>query len=82
MSWLCLVCHDGDLVSEPTHVPQHISRAHRAALVRTVRHMMVQRYQSADVLAGYLLETPLRADTMLAGIPAKEVSHDEAMLSH
>ena len=78
MSGLYLVCYDGDLVSEPAHVPQPISRAHRAALVRTVRHMMEPRYQSADVLAGYLLETPLRADLMLAGIPAKEVSHGEA----
>ena len=78
MSGLCLVCYDGDLVSEPAHVPQPISRAQRAALVRTVRDMMEKRYQSADVLAGYLLETPLRADLMLAGIPAKEVSHDKA----
>ena len=78
MSGLYLVCYDGDLVSEPAHVPQPISRAQRAALVRTVRDMMEKRYQSADVLAGYLLETPLRADLMLAGIPAKEVSHDKA----
>ena len=78
MSGLYLVCYGDDLVSEPAHVPQPISRAHRAALVRTVRDMMEKRYQSADVLAGYLLETPLRADLMLAGIPAKEVSHDEA----
>ena len=78
MSGLYLVCHDGDLVSEPAHVPQPISRAHQAALTRTVRHMMEQRYQSADVLAGHLLETPLHADLMLAGIPAREVSHGEA----
>ena len=82
LSGLYLVCYDGDLVSAPDHVPQPISRAHRAALVRTVRHMMELRCQSADVLAGYLLETPLRADLMLAGIPAREVSHDEAQLSH
>ena len=78
MSGLYLVCYDGDLVSEPAHVPQPISRAHRAALARTARHMMERRYQSADVLAGYLLETPLRADTMLAGLPAKEGDHGEA----
>ena len=78
MSGLYLVCYDGDLVSEPAHVPQTISRAQRAALARTVRDMMEKRYQSADVLAGYLLETPLRADLMLAGIPAREVSHGEA----
>ena len=78
MSGPYLVCYDGDLVSEPAHVPQPISRAQRAALARTVRHMMERRYQSADVLAGYLLETPLRADLMLAGVPAKEVSRGEA----
>ena len=78
MSGLYLVCYDGDLVSEPAHVPQPISRAQRAALVRTVRDMMEKRCQSADVLAGYLLEAPLRADLMLAGLPAKEVSHDKA----
>lgn len=82
MSGMYLVCYDGDLVSEPDHVPQPISRAQRAALVRTVRDMMEKRCQSADVLAGYLLETPLRADLMLAGIPAREVSHDKAQLSH
>ena len=78
LSGLYLVCYDGDLVTESEHVPQPISRAQRAALVRTVRNMMEHRCQSADVLAGYLLETPLRADLMLAGLPTKEVSHDEA----
>lgn len=77
-SGMYLVCYDGDLVSEPADVPQPISRGQRAALARTVRDMMEKRYQSADVLAGYLLETPLRADLMLAGIPAREVRHGKA----
>ena len=82
MSGLYLVCYDGDLVSEPAHVPQPISRAHRAALARTVRHTMKWRYWASDAFVEALLETPLRADLMLAGIPAKEVSHDKAQLSH
>ena len=82
MSGMYLVCYDGDLVSEPAHVPQPISRAHRAALVRTVRNTMKWRYWASDAFVEALLETPLRADLMLAGIPAKEVSHDEAQVSH
>ena len=78
MSGLCLVCYDGDLVSEPAHVPQPISRAHRAALVRTVRNTMKWRYWASDAFVEALLETPLRADLMLAGIPAREVGHVEA----
>ena len=78
MSGMYLVCYDGDLVSEPAHVPQPISRAHRAALVRTVRHTMKWRYWASDAFVEALLETPLRADLMLAGIPAREVSHGEA----
>lgn len=78
MSGLYLVCYDGDLVSEPADVPQPISRAHRAALVRTVRNTMKWRYWASDACTRALLETPLRADTMLAGVPAKEVSHDKA----
>ena len=82
MSGLYLVCYDGDLVSEPAHVPQPISRAHRAALARTVRNTMKWRYWASDAFVEALLETPLRADLMLAGIPAREVSHDKARLSH
>ena len=78
MSGLYLVCYDGDLVSEPAHVPQPISRAHRAALARTVRNTMKWRYWASDAFVEALLETPLRADLMLAGIPAREVSHGEA----
>ena len=78
MSGLCLVCYDGDLVSEPAHVPQPISRAHRAALARTVRHTMKWHYWASDAFVEALLEAPLRADLMLAGIPAREVSHGEA----
>ena len=78
MSGLYLVCYDGDLVSEPAHVPQPISRAHRAALARTVRHTMKWRYWASDAFVEALLETPVRADLMLAGIPAREVSHGEA----
>ena len=78
MSGMYLVCHDGDLVSEPTHVPQPISRAQRAALARTVRHTMKWCYWAFDAFTRSLLETPPRADTMLAGLPAKEVSHGEA----
>lgn len=77
MSGLYLVCYDGDLVSEPADVPQPISRAHRAALVRTVRNTMKWRYWASDAFVGALLETPLRADTMLAGVPAKESDHGE-----
>ena len=69
MSGLYLVCYDGDLVSEPSHVPQPISRAHRAALVRTVRHTMKWRYWASDAFVEALLETPVRADVMLAGLP-------------
>ena len=78
MSGRYLVCHDGDLVSEPAHVPQPISRAHRAALARTVRNTMKWRYWASDAFVEALLETPVRADLMLAGIPAREVSHGEA----
>ena len=78
MSGLYLVCYDGDLVSEPAHVPQPISRAHRAALARTVRNTMKWRYWASDAFVEALLETPLQADLMLAGIPAREVSHGEA----
>ena len=78
MSGLYLVCYDGDLVSEPAHVPQPISRAHRAALARTVRHTMKWRYWASDAFVEALLETPVRADLMLAGIPAREVSHGDA----
>ena len=78
MSGLYLVCYDGDLVSEPAHVPQPISRAHRAALARTVRNTMKWRYWASDAFVEALLETPLRADLMLAGIPAREASHGEA----
>ena len=78
MSGLYLVCYDGDLVSEPADVPQPISRAHRAALVRTVRHTMQWSYWASDACTRALLEMPLRADLMLAGIPAREVSHGEA----
>ena len=78
MSGLYLVCYDGDLVSEPAHVPQPISRAHRAALARTVRNTMKWRYWASDAFVEALLEAPVRADLMLAGIPAREVSHGEA----
>ena len=78
MSGRYLVCYDGDLVSEPAHVPQPISRAHRAALARTVRNTMKWRYWASDAFVEALLETPLHADLMLAGIPAREVSHGEA----
>ena len=78
MSGLYLVCYDGDLDSEPAHVPQPICRAHRAALARTVRNTMKWRYWASDAFVEALLETPLRADLMLAGVPAREVSHDEA----
>ena len=78
MSGLYLVCYDGDLVSEPSHVPQPISRAHRAALARTVRNTMKWRYWASDAFVEALLEAPVRADLMLAGIPAREVSHGEA----
>ena len=78
MSGLYLVCYDGDLVSEPAHVPQPISRAHRAALARTVRNTMKWRYWASDAFVEALLGAPVRADLMLAGIPAREVSHGEA----
>ena len=78
MSGRYLVCHDGDLVSEPAHVPQPISRAQRAAMAGTVRNTMKWRYWASDAFVEALLETPLRADLMLAGIPAREVSHGEA----
>lgn len=78
MSGLYLVCYDGDLVSEPADVPQPISRAHRAALARTVRHTMKWSYWASDAFTRALLETPPRADLMLAGLPAKEGNHGEA----
>ena len=78
VSGLYLVCYDGDLVSEPAHVPQPISRAQRAALARTVRNTMKWLHWPDDALARALLETPVRADLMLAGIPAKEGDHVEA----
>ena len=78
MSGMYLVCYDGDLVSEPAHVPQPISRAHRAALARTVRNTMKWRYWASDAFVEALLEAPLRADLMLAGIPAREVRHGKA----
>ena len=78
MSGPCLVCYGDDLVAAPSDVPQPISRAQRAAMAGTVRHTMKWRYWFSDALARALLETPVRADPMLAGIPAKEVSHDKA----
>ena len=78
MSGLYLVCYDGDLVAAPDDVPQPISRAHRAALARTGRHTMKWRYWASDAFVEALLETPVRADLMLAGIPAREVSHGDA----
>ena len=78
MSGPCLVCYGYDLVATPADVPQPISRAQRAAMAGTVRHTMKWRYWASDAFVEALLETPLRADLMLAGIPAREVSHDDA----
>ena len=78
MSGLYLVCYDGDLVATPDDVPQPISRAQRAAMAGTVRRTMKWRYWASDAFVEALLETPLHADLMLAGIPAREVSHGDA----
>ena len=78
MSGLYLVCYGDDLVAAPDDVPQPISRAQRAAMAGTVRNTMKWLYWPDDALARALLETPLHADLMLAGLPTKEVSHDKA----
>ena len=80
-----LTCHITDMVYAPHHVPQTISRAHRAGLRRVVRHEMAHYFfrhddNTFEMFDKHLkeLETSLHADAMLAGISAKEGDHGEA----
>ena len=78
MSGPSLVCYGYDLVTTPDDVPQPISRAQRAAMAGPVRHTIKWRYWASDAYNEALLETPVRAELMLSGVPAREVSHDDA----
>ena len=79
-----LVCHITDMVCAPHHVPQTISRAHRAGLRRVVRHAMAHYFWRHDDNTFEMFDKHLkdlvypRTDSMLAGVPAKEGDHGEA----
>ena len=79
-----LVCHITDMVCAPHHVPQTISRAHRAGLRRVVRHEMAHYFWRHDDNTFKMFDKHLkdlvypRTDSMLAGVPAKEGDHVEA----
>ena len=79
-----LTCHITDMVCAPHHVPQTISRAHRAGLRRVVRHAMAHYFLRHDDNTFEMFDKHLkdlvypRTDSMLAGISAKEGDHGEA----
>ena len=79
-----LTCHITDMVCAPHHVPQTISRAHRAGLRRVVRHAMEHYFWRHDDNTFEMFDKHLkdlvypRTDAMLAGVPAKEGDHGEA----
>lgn len=80
-----LVCLDSDLVWLDCDVPQRVSAAILVSLVRSVQDNLKRTFfwytgSGFRMSRAYLpaLAPPPRADTLLAGIPAREVRHGKA----
>ena len=79
-----LICFLSDMVRFPDRPHQPMGRSQRAGLVRRVRRELGKFYwwrtaSTFEMLDEYRRDLALpMTDPMLAGIPAKEVSHGEA----
>ena len=78
-----LVCFTSYMVRQDGDVPQCVGPDYHASMLDTVRESLQAAFTDRNALGMPRvllpeLAPPPRADTLLAGIPAREVSHGEA----